>query len=340
MENLVRLATLSKELGLRLKAASLLPAGVLALVVLGLLVSGAPGRSPDLVRLIETAASLTPGEGLVILLGLVVYFVIVSVALEPLQVSLVRILEGYWGAGRLARILSSFASALMARRLDRLTSIVYGEISPDDEASQEFADARLHQFFPEKERLLPTTLGNAIRAVEDRAGRRYGLDTAAVWPLLYPLLPQRFTAVLDGQRDQIDIAARFCVAFIVATGISFAFLITHTPWLLFPAFTMLLAWLSYRAAIIAALSYGVTFESAFALYRFELRKALHLQLPATTTQEKEWNERLSRFLSEWGWGYDELEYSHGELEYSHGSETLFSAVARGTRGALRRIRSR
>lgn len=95
-------------------------------------------------------------------------------------------------------------------------------------------------------------LGNVLRSAEGRAGSRYGLDAIVVWPRFYPLLSDKVTAVLDDLRDQLDLAARFCVVFGVATMISIVFLAADGWWLTAAAVTLAGSLLSYRAALAAA----------------------------------------------------------------------------------------
>jgi hypothetical protein len=43
-------------------------------------------------------------------------------------------------------------------------------------------------FPPRRERLLPTRLGNAIRAFEQHSNVRWGLDSVTIWPRIEALL--------------------------------------------------------------------------------------------------------------------------------------------------------
>ena len=83
----------TKDLGVRFRVVSMLPVAVLELFVLALLWSGAPGHPPHLSRVVQHAARLSLTEGIFLALALIV----VTVILEPMQLALVRLLEGYWG---------------------------------------------------------------------------------------------------------------------------------------------------------------------------------------------------------------------------------------------------
>ena len=57
---------------------------------------------------------------------------------------------------------------------------------------RQIAGARLRRRFPLPDHLVrPTALGNALSAMEDSAGRDYGLDAVIVWPRLYVVLGGR-----------------------------------------------------------------------------------------------------------------------------------------------------
>ena len=126
------------------------------------------------------------------------------------------------------------------------------------------------RLLPPREHVMPTQLGNALRAAEVRAGEPYGLDAVVAWPRLYPLLSDPVRAVVDGQRDALDVNARFCAVFGAAAAISAALLVTHGWWLLVAAGWLVLSWLAYRATVAAALAYGEAIRTAVDLHRFTL----------------------------------------------------------------------
>ena len=306
------LTGITKDLGLRFNLVSLLPAGTLALFVFGLLASGAPGHAPDIHRLSSRVAAFNAWQASAAFLALIAFTLI----LQPLQLSLVRLLEGYWGESHVGRLLAAPGVALARRRrraLERVTKVPGGSGSrPSSEQAEAMVAAtrRLERSFPGEDELMPTRLGNVLRASENRAGGRYGLLTVVTWPRLYPLLPQTTVQIVDDQRDQLDLAARFCVVCLVGAAVSLGLLATHGSWLAVPAAAFALAWISYRAAIAAALQYAVGLETAYDLHRVELLRALHLRLPTDVESERATNEALSTFLLQ-GPAFARLEYDYG-----------------------------
>ena len=293
-----------RDMGTRFALIGLLPGGFLALFVLALVWSGAPGDAPDLDRVLDHARDLDAWAGGLLFLALVV----TALVLQPLQLGLVRALEGYWPARVRALGLDR-----QQRRYDTLATAAAPRAAMPDAAelaAMADAESRLRRLFPaDPAWLLPTRLGNALRAAETRAGEPYGLDAVVAWPRLYPLLPDGVRALVDDQRDGLDLAARFCAVFAAAAVVSLVLLVTHGWWLLVPAGCLLLAWLSYRGAIAAAVAYGEGIRAAIDLHRFDLLTAMHLPLPATLEQERAVNEQLSLFLRQ-SWPVDFV-YEHG-----------------------------
>jgi hypothetical protein len=154
---------------------------------------------------------------------------------------------------------------------------------------------RRTQYPEDPANLLPTRLGNALRAAEDHAGQRYGLDTNACMPRLYPYLSDRLMQVLNDRRNQLDVAVRLCAVLLLATVISAPVLMGDGWWLGVPAATALLAWLAYRGAVHAAVSYGQAMYVAFDLHRFDMVRGLHYA-PPPLEHERAFNAELSEFL--------------------------------------------
>lgn len=287
----------TKELGLRFILIGILPSTVLFLLILALFWSGAPAEAPNFSLFLKKITGLEAKESVLLIIAILVF----SLILQPLQLSFVRMLEGYWGGSRLGEALSKKGIALHKRRRQKLeaatrTSQDETTITQTERSHMAMATSRLLRFYPAEKRLLPTAFGNILRAAEDRAGKRYGLDAVLIWSRLYLLLPENLKSILADQRNQIDLAVRFCFVFLLTTVISTIFLFKHCWWLFVPASTLLLAWLSYRSAIAAALAYGEGIQAAFDLHRFDLLKALHLPLPSDIVSEKEINSKLSDFL--------------------------------------------
>ncbi len=103
--------------------------------------------------------------------------------------------------------------------------------------------------------MLPTALGNALRASEDKVGQRYGLQSVVIWPRLFHLLPERVPG-MDDEVTQLDVSVRLSVTWTVACIASAAVLlrnpsavIEHPGWLTVLFGVASLARLSYQSAV-------------------------------------------------------------------------------------------
>jgi hypothetical protein len=295
--NAAAILGLGKDLGQRFTLIDLLPSALLGLFILALVWGGAPGDAPDLDRFVARVEDLSGVEGVLLAVALLGF----ALVTQPLQLGLVRLMEGYWGASRGADMLAARARKRHLRlrgKLERLqlTTAADSDRNAASRAQRSYAAWSLARRYPPAPLVMPTRLGNALRAAEDRAGRRYGLETIIAWPRLYPLLSERVAALVDDQRTQMDVAARFTAVLLGATAASGALLVAHGWWLFVPAGTLALAWLSYRGACSAAVTYGEGLEVAFDLHHLDLRSSLHLPLPRTLEEERALNEELSKFL--------------------------------------------
>jgi hypothetical protein len=272
-----------------------IPSYAAVLYLLVIFAGGAPAHAFDVGR----AADRIDGLGAAGLVGLAVVVLMISVVLQPLQLSIVRLLEGYWPSW--LRRVNRFGVKRQHRELARLlaASASKRENDPTDnrtvESIQAAAWERVRRFAPEPVPLLPTALGNALRAMESRAGQRYGADTVTWWPRLYPLLGDAVRGVVDDRRNQLDMAARLCATAVVVGVVSIPLLATSGWWLAVSVVPLALAYVCYRGALSSAIAYGEAMASAFDLHRFDLLAALHLALPANPADESALNTRLTRF---------------------------------------------
>jgi hypothetical protein len=287
-----------KEIGPRVSLVGLLPTLVLFGFISALVAAGAPRHAPRWQALRDAARTWLAEDTVLLIAALL----LLSLVLHPLQRSLVRLFEGYWPPALGA--LAAWGTKRQALRRAALEQALRheGAAAPDAATLRRMqsAAAALQAGFPRAERLLPTALGNALRAAEDRPLQVYRLDGVAVWPRLYPLLPETMRDVLGDARLQLDTALRSCAVFVVAGMVSAALLWRHGAWLLLSLGCLLLARLAYAAGVQAASSYGQCVVTAFDLYRFSLHTALHLPLPANAAEEHALNEQVSALLRQGG----------------------------------------
>ncbi|MFH8655550.1 hypothetical protein [Streptomyces afghaniensis] len=257
--------------------------------LLALVWAGAPGEGLDPSRAWRTMTRLGAGE--IMLTALAV--ILTAVVTAPLQLSLVRLLEGSWprwlGAGLGVRW-----QRVRKRRMAEAALLPQDE-EPTPAAVQRAgaADARLRRCFPAAGHLLrPTALGNVLTAMEDTAGRMYGMDAVVAWPRLYPVLGAAARAVVDDRRDNLDTSARLTVMGLVVAVASAVLLMRSGWWALLALVPLLVSLVAYAGAVRAALAYAEAVHVAFDLHRFDLLRALRLPEPSDMEAETKANEAL------------------------------------------------
>ncbi len=250
----------------------------------------------------------------------------ISITLQPMQFRLVQLLEGYWGPRALA---APFAAGvwLQERRYDRLQGQLTarpGKTATGQRLQQErrvAAEAALLTRMPARDRLLPTALGNVLRAMEDRGGARYGMEAIAMWPRLYPVLPKERAQALEDEVVQLDVSARLTVTWVIAglfcalrAATSLEASARHPGWLVLIGLVLLAGWLSYRAAIESALAHGLDVEITLDLYRDYLLDAMRMPQVSQLSDESRQFQQLAALYRTYT--------PHHEIDYTFRSRTL------------------
>lgn len=153
-------------------------------------------------------------------------------------------------------------------------------------------------FPPEKAMVLPTRLGNILRASEAYGAMRYGLDAVVIWPRLYSMLPDEAKRLLSYSKANLDLFLILTVLisiFALYWQISSVILVN---WVLFvlASLSWIVVIICYRAALQAAVTYSEVVKSTIDLHRWALLKALHIKLPASYQEEQRiWQEITDLF---------------------------------------------
>ncbi|MEU1416951.1 hypothetical protein [Streptomyces sp. NPDC005731] len=222
---------------------------------------------------------------------------VLGLLLHPFQVRAVRVLEGYWDRWPLTAGLAGMLTRVQRRRWQALRRRAEAATG-GDRARRVRADARRRlATHPPVDLLLPTALGNALRAGELTAGERYGLTTLTSWPRIYLQVSDPMAEVLRSTRDALDTAVNLCWSFLLLTGAGCAALYDEpSAWWLCGAGPALAA-VAYKGAVTAAQAYSGLMHVVYDLHRFDLLDALHHPLPSDRTSEEAMFSELSDRLA-------------------------------------------
>jgi len=263
-----------------------------------------------------------------VLLFIVALFALAAL-LQPFDVAAVRLLEGYWEGNRVGDTAANLFASRHRRRVRKadwalnakqeLQSKKECERSAkgngpdgeqnrpvDEQTSTRCEEWRIGQradrarkvrpmYPPGVHEVLPTMLGNILRAAERRAGERYYLPTVETLPRVYAHLSKRLGAAYDASVDTLDAAAMMTISTAAAAVVSVAAFYDDPGLRWVPVVLAVTSALSYRGAVVAAAQYGMYMDIAYDFHRFDLIKALHLDLPASTEEEQELGDKLEEF---------------------------------------------
>lgn len=207
--------------------------------------------------------------------------------LTATSLSILRFFEGYW-PHRPALWVGKHAKAWHQRRLKLLTA--------DNNNRALF-------LYPPDSRpwhVMPTQLGNILKAGEVYATLRYGLDAVLIWPRLWSLLPEEAVASVITMRSAMEFhlaVAALATVFAVAAGAYLLIAAAGWTWFLACFWGGLgTAWISYEASLPAAIAYSDQVRAIFDNWRNALLKQMRLPLPANVQEERAlWGE-VGQFL--------------------------------------------
>lgn len=146
--------------------------------------------------------------------------------------------------------------------------------------------------------LMPTRLGNLLRAYERKSYEKYGLDAVICWPRLWLLLPDPVKLDLSAARNDLDAATRLWI-----WGVLFIFCTLLNGWAL--PIGLLVAVLAYYGWMLpAAEIYGILVEATFDTQRHQLYEALGLPRPPSRDDEYAYGQQLTNVLR--GQGFHEI----------------------------------
>lgn len=217
-----------------------------------------------------------------------------SILMQAVRFPILRLLEGYWtwplnylGLGVVALMKPHFQ-----RKYDELRRLATEDQKKLDARQREKLiqlDTWAHWHPVKTGDLLPTALGNILRARERSPERKYGLDAIVCWPRLWLLLPENVRADLMNARFSLDRLAELWF-----WGMLFLLWSFWTPW----AVVIALVWMfmTYALACQSAMAYGDLLESAFDLYRFLLYDAMGWSRPRSTQDESALGAQLTEYL--------------------------------------------
>ncbi len=257
-----------------------------------------------------TAADYFALEGLRlsdITLGLLFLVTLLAYLLRAFTRPIIRTYEGYW-PWRWLQHRGIRHQTDRWRSLRRQRDLA---VRQNDHRRYSHLQARLYRDFPSREdRILPTRLGNVLRAAEDYSMSRYGLDGVFWWPRLEPLLPESLLTRLEAAFMGLVALLNLATLSVLYALLLLADLALYWTgrlnvdknfrwlwwWLLAGGLSLVVAYVIYRGAVAQARAYGDLIRVAYDEHRFRVLDALHIARPRAPVEEHALWRRLSRWL--------------------------------------------
>jgi len=267
-------STFAATIGRYFTVVSVVPSLLLVAFIAVLARSGAWNREPDIGEGVRALTDLSLGGTFALILSALA----LGVVLHPLQFSLAQFLEGYWGSNPFWARLRETRIRYHVRRRDALDRQMgdeddilelhkkaaeelrasVGSDSPpartpggyiDDEdlavhhSARTAAQRRLSIYPVNRRHVMPTRLGNVLRAAETTVGAATHLSIIEFAPHLMMLAPREQANYVNDQRTTLDLAIRSCLVCMLGFLAAVVFLWPHGLWLLATLVPLGLAWL-------------------------------------------------------------------------------------------------
>ena len=237
----------------------------------------------------DTSATLLLAVAVTALLLVAISSLVVSRFTLPV----LRALEGYWPAWPfwLASLRQQRTKAWQVTLEDLEEQAASTSSTSDPVAYSQIAAAEAHlRRLPAKADVMPTKIGNLLRAGERRPALWYGLDAIVVWPQRWLVLPEQPRADINQARTELD---RTVAAFIWAVT---SCALGAVWWPAFPIGVAVAAMIWRFWVPTAAEAYATLVSALFDTHRFQLYDALHFPRPSAPSDERLYGEAVTRIL--------------------------------------------
>jgi hypothetical protein len=243
-----------------------------------------------------------------------------TVLLYQLNNPLIRLYEGYpWRNSWVGMFLSrrqirhwkhagKMRDRIFNLRQGKRLEQIQGALHEDLSTRRTDLTRELINTYPHEERLiLPTRLGNVIRAFEIYTNRQYSADAIVLWPRLQGVLDANYAQAVDAVKSGFDFMLNTSfLSGVLALLLAVAGLYWRHPrhygwaqaWEVWAAVFVVLSWMAYEGAINRAAEWGISVKAAFDLYRLTLLSRLGYEnKPADLNEERKIWEVISYHFS-------------------------------------------
>ena len=233
-------------------------------------------------RTISWWQSIDTARQVTVAIAAVIGLIFLTTVLGTQVVAMTRVLEGYWRWAWVDKTVGKVGRARQNHRRSKLSQ---------DASAMGYLRAYLAFAPTEFGAVLPTRLGNTLRAAESYSGdgERWGIDAAFWWPRLYLIIPGSARDQVDDARASLDqmVLLSWLSAVFAAVAVGFGIGgLRLAVWASCAAGGLVLSWFSYRAATASAAVFGDLVRSCFDLFRTDLLTQLGWPVPDNLRDER------------------------------------------------------
>lgn len=216
---------------------------------------------------------------------------LVGLVLVGLNYPILRLFEGYplrahWYTKPLSAPMTRWQKRRLKKAIEKTTDKHAADVARRN------AKWSLDRYFAaDDDQVLPTGLGNAIRAFERHSRIRWGLNGIAAWPRIEMLLKAEERQVFADAKGDLaffingSLLAALAGLVLIADQIVYQRLVY--PETLVYVVPFVVSALLYSASVPAAIEWGDTVRACIDLHRLELYKSVGLRAPLDFTDERE-----------------------------------------------------
>ena len=205
------------------------------------------------------------------------------------SVKLFRLLEGY----SMPRALETWLTRRQLRKFDRWKAVAEREDLPEALTARAFEE--LLNFPLDRSAVMPTSLGNRLRAGETFPEEAFGLRILDLWFELAPAMDAESRRLVDDNRAGLDfyVSAIANAGLLTAAGVTTWLAASSSASGVLAVLSLALGVAAYFGAASQATEYALAVRASASTSRNRLALSLGYDLPESTTDEREFWQDVS-----------------------------------------------
>jgi hypothetical protein len=173
----------------------------------------------------------------------------------------------------------------------KINAVKWDSLTAEEVRTYQDLERTLRGWPSDYRQVMPTKLGNLLRAAASRIVGKYGLEVGIVWARLELVVPASPRQLLSQTQSEFQAAANATTwSAILPLWVIVGFVWGASGWHLWMIVALIpvsvgLTVAAYQRCVLSLEQFGETFEAIFDLFRTDLYRALRFPLPSTPEEE-------------------------------------------------------